>query len=666
MRWKLLGGAAVTVMVLGSVGAVGGAPPASAVSNSHAVSAVNYANQHGYRSSIGVFDTQTGSFAGAGDYNSTYASESVMKVFIATRLLMTGQMSGWNETTAYKMITQSDDASANALYGRTGGDGVLNWVKQALNIPNLGSPPLRSGWWGGTQITAAGMASFYNAVRHRPAVWNWLGNAMHHATQYGSDGTYQYFGIPSATTAAAIKQGWGGDNAAGQPAFNSTGLVNGDRYAVVILTQGGVYGSPIAGMLTSEARLLMPAGNIANDNPVGGVSSWSLGGRVLTVSGWALDPNATSSQLRIVFYVNGKSFTYVQTTVPRGDINSHYGVSGTHGFSKTLSLNDGANTVCAYAINLGAGSNTTLGCRSVPLSGSPLGGISKVTQKGNLVTFTGWSFDYDAPGTPLTVVANADGRLVGSAVSNVLRPDINAALHGTGLHGYSFAVRVPAGSSTVCLHALNQGHGASETRIGCAAFRVSLSPIGRLDSVTVHGNQALVTGWTFDFSNTSQSIGVVIDRNGKHVAWGATTVDRGDVNKAWSITGKHGYSWTIPLLPGANKICAYGVNIGVGGLNPVLGCRTVSPAATAAASVPVPAGPPVAASRPPIAPSSPVASNPAPSSPVASNPAPSSPIASNPAPSSPAPSSPAPSSVQPSSAQSASVQLSSVQSSPAK
>ncbi|HEV2886014.1 MAG TPA: hypothetical protein VGX49_03820 [Jatrophihabitans sp.] len=559
--------------MIGLISAVTGTAPAAASVSSQAASAVNYANQHGYRSSIAVLDTQTGAFAGAGDYNSSYASESVMKTFIATRLLLTGQMSGWNETTAYKMITQSDDASASALYGRVGGDGLITWIKQALNIPNLGSPPLRAGWWGSTQITAAGMAAFYNAVRHRPAVWNWLGNAMHHATEYGSDGVYQFFGIPSATTGAAIKQGWGADNGAGQPAFNSTGLVNGDRYAVVILTQGGSYGTAIANMLTAEARLLMPNGKIASDDPFGGVSSWSLHGRYLTVTGWALDPNALSSELRIFFYVNGKPFTYVQTTVPRGDINAHFHATGNHGYTKTLMLADGPNLVCAYAINVGAGSNSKLGCRSVPLSGAPLGGISTVAQKGNLATFTGWSFDYDAPATGLTVVANVNGSFAGSAGSSVLRPDINTTLHGSGLHGYVLKVRLPAGSSTVCLHALNRGPGR-ESRLGCAGFRVSLSPIGKIDSVTVQGDRALITGWTFDFTNTAQAIGVVIDDNSRHVAWGPTAVDRSDVNQSWSITGTHGFSYSIKLAPGTNRLCAYGVNIGAGS-NSLLGCRSI-------------------------------------------------------------------------------------------
>jgi len=572
MRSRLVAGFGAVALALGLVVAV--TPPAAASTAANAASAVGYARDYGYRSSIGVLDTQTGSFAGAGDYNSVYASESVMKVFIATRLLMTGQMTGWNSTTAYKMITQSDDASADALYGRTGGDGVINWVKQALNIPNLGAPPLRPGWWGGTQITAAGMAVFYNKVRHLPSVWNWLGNAMHHATVYGSDGTYQYFGIPSATSAAAIKQGWGGDDAAGLPEFNSTGVVNGDRFAVVILTQGGRYGSPIAGMLTSEARLLMPGGRISNDDPVGGVSGWSLHGRYLTVTGWAIDPNSLSSSLRILFLVNGARATVVKSTVYRGDINEHFKTTGDHGFSTELPLKDGANTVCALAANVGAGSSTELGCRTVPLSGSPLGGISTISQHSNVVTFTGWAFDYDAPDTSLTVVAGIGGRYAASVVSNVSRPDINTVFRGAGMHGFRLDVPLPAGTTGVCLDAANVGPG-SPSRLGCSTRSVPISPVGYLDTVTVQGNQVTVTGWTFDFNAPSQAIGMVINVGSAHAAWGPTSVTRSDVNQAYGITGTHGFSTTVTLPPGDSTICAYGVNVGPGSTS-LLGCRAVT------------------------------------------------------------------------------------------
>jgi hypothetical protein len=576
LRLTLTAGASVAALILGLVGAVTAAPPAAATVSSQATNAVNYAHQHGYRSAVAVIDTQTGTFSGAGDYSSYYASESVMKVFIATRLLMTGQMSGWNETTAYKMITQSDDASANALYGRAGGDGVITWIKQALNIPNLGAPPLRAGWWGGTRITAAGMATFYNTVRRRPAIWNWLGSAMHHATRYGSDGTYQFFGIPSATTGAGIKQGWGGDDPAWQPAYNSTGLVNGDRYAVVILTQGGSYGS-IPGIVTGEAKLLMPGGKIAHDDPLGRVDVWRLYGRYLKITGWAFDPNATTSGVRIWFHVNGTPVSYVQTTVPRPDVNAHYKITGNHGFATTLKLNNGANTVCAYAMNLGAGHYTEIGCKSMTLTGQPVGYVDSVVQKGNLVTLRGWSFDYDAPSAPLTVVARVNGALAGKAGSTILRRDINTLFHGSGLHGFTVTVRVPAGASTVCIYALNTGPG-STGRPGCRAVQLRTAPLGRIDSVTVQGSQAVITGWAFDFSSTAQSIGVIVTRNGTKLVSSSTTIERADVNRAWSVTGRHGFSYTVKLAAGTNQLCAYGVNVGAGA-NALLGCRSVAPAA---------------------------------------------------------------------------------------
>jgi hypothetical protein len=232
--------------------------------NAHANSAAAYATNSGYRSSVAVFDTVTGQFWGSGDYNQAYVTESVAKIFIAAKLLVTGQMTGWVATTAYTMITQSDDASANALYGRVGGASVATWVEQYFGVPNLDAPPVPPNCWGCTPVTAQGLVYLYNALKENSAVWGWLSNAMSHATEYGSDGTYQFFGIPSATSDAAIKQGWGDDGAGRRvPDFNSTGFVNRSRFAVAILTQGPGYGTPISNIVTAEAQLLMPGGQIA-------------------------------------------------------------------------------------------------------------------------------------------------------------------------------------------------------------------------------------------------------------------------------------------------------------------------------------------------------------------------------------------------------------------
>jgi hypothetical protein len=227
-------------------------------------SAVRSATSRGYRAGVAVVDTTTGKLWAAGDYDGMFAAESVMKVFIATRLLATKQMTGDTADTAYRMIVQSDDGAASALYGLTGGDQVVNWIEDHYAIPGLGSPPTKSGWWSNTHISAVGMARFYAKVKADPLVWPWLSKAMHRATEYGSDGTYQFFGLKQADRNAAIKQGWGQDDDDWSEAsdFNSTGYVNSDRYAVVILVKGPPweYNSGTPAAVTRIAKTLMPGG----------------------------------------------------------------------------------------------------------------------------------------------------------------------------------------------------------------------------------------------------------------------------------------------------------------------------------------------------------------------------------------------------------------------
>jgi len=107
------------------------APAASAAAspapvNVAAKRAVRYARAHGVKAAVAVLDLKTGKFYGAGNYNSVYGSASVAKLFVATKLLLTGQMHGSIARTAYKMITRSDDDAMNALLPLAGGPSVIN------------------------------------------------------------------------------------------------------------------------------------------------------------------------------------------------------------------------------------------------------------------------------------------------------------------------------------------------------------------------------------------------------------------------------------------------------------------------------------------------------------------------------------------------------------
>jgi hypothetical protein len=282
-------------LVVGTAVSISVAPRAAGAATRGDVmrAAADYARSQGYHVGIAVFDTRTGASYGAGDYRGTFASESIVKVFIATRLLVRGQMHGSTATMASKMIRQSDDAMASALYPRVGGDGLIAWVKEHFGLPGLGSRPSRPGWWGNTHITPMGLVRFYAKIRFNSRIAPWLLNEMHHATRYGSDGTYQYFGIPSATSPFAVKQGWGDDydDGARSADFNTSGFVNGDRYAVTVLARGPIrtYGSAISSMLTHTARVLLPGGHFPDPPPaVSGLSRNSgatHGGGHLTVRG---------------------------------------------------------------------------------------------------------------------------------------------------------------------------------------------------------------------------------------------------------------------------------------------------------------------------------------------------------------------------------------------
>lgn len=449
---------------------------AMATASNAAQQAVIYASSHGYRSAISVLDTQTGSRWDAGDAERTYAAESVMKVFIATRLLDTGQMSGFNASTAYTMITRSDDASADALYGRVGGDSLITWVAQTYRISDLGSPPAQAGWWGGTMITTHGLSTLYNSLRHDSRVWPWLSNAMHHATEYGSDGTYQFFGIPSATAGAAIKQGWGADDPAGVPEFNSTGFVNGDRYVVVILTQGPGYGAPISNMLTAEARLLMPGGRIENEainNPIGHYDAASAIGSTVTVRGWAFDPNATSTAINVAIYRDGIGVGWFKAAGQRPDVDAAFKIAGAHGVDVSFTLGDGTHSVCLYAINIGAGTgNPGLGCATVHVHGAPIGHLDAVSASAGGVTLQGWAFDPDQPtaAIPVAVYDDAHGAWYPTGVA---RPDVNAAYQISGAHGFDIALQLSSGSHTLCTYAINTGPPASNPLLGCSTVSVS-------------------------------------------------------------------------------------------------------------------------------------------------------------------------------------------------
>lgn len=99
------------------------------------------------------------------------------------------------------------------------------------------------------------------------------------------------------------------------------------------------------------------------------------------------------------------------------------------------------------------------------------------------------------------------------------------------------------------------------------------SPIGRLDHIQRVPGGLNISGWAIDPD--------VIDPIDVHVYVGSTGVatraalPRGDVGNAYPGYGaEHGYSVTVPATAGSHDVCAYAINVALGGTS-LLGCQRV-------------------------------------------------------------------------------------------
>lgn len=485
LRRRITGAAVATLTVLGTATVLAAPAEATSFITANARRAVAYAADRGERAAIGVLDTKTGRFYGAGPYKAELATESVVKVFIAARLLLTGRMHGSIERTAYKMITQSDDASATALYGIAGGDRVVPLLARHYRVRNLGSPPSRGGWWGDTHVTAKGLVQFYAKVKADRRVGPWLIHAMRHATVHGSDGTYQYYGIPAAADSFAIKQGWGADSNCGcTTVFNSTGYVDGTRFAIAMLTSGGAYGRHAMTTLDGMARRLMPGGHIDAGwhNPVLKLTTATHHGNDAHLVGYAFDRDRPRTPLVVSVYSDGGLVQRFTTNLVRSAVNDRSRLSGPHSFNVHVAIPNGDHVITVRTGNVGAGTAGRAVTRRWHMDGNARGGLESVTTTGaSSVELRGWTYDPDRTASSNGVQVREDGAVLGTYPADLARPEIDTKYGITGQHGFDVTLpNVEPGTHGFCAYGTNLGAPVADpvVKLGCSTRTVGAAPGG--------------------------------------------------------------------------------------------------------------------------------------------------------------------------------------------
>jgi subtilisin family serine protease len=247
-------------------------------------------------------------------------------------------------------------------------------------------------------------------------------------------------------------------------------------FAATVPAPGGVhtvcaYGINASGS-GSNALLGCRVVSVASGSPFGSLDLVGTGLGSVSVAGWAIDPD-TAGSIQVHVYVDGSGYA-LDARSSRPDVGAAYaGYGSAHGFGVTVPASGGSHTVCAYGINVGAGSNSVLGCRvvSVP-GGSPFGSLDLARRNlDGTITVAGWAIDPDTAAdiqVHVYFVGPTLGLMGIPLIANQTRADVGGAYPAYGsAHGYSMVSPALPSGVTLCAYGINVGSGGTSV-IGCA------------------------------------------------------------------------------------------------------------------------------------------------------------------------------------------------------
>jgi hypothetical protein len=326
--------------------------------------------------------------------------------------------------------------------------------------------------------------------------------------------------------------------------------------------------SLIAGLLVGQQF----ASAAVSHNPYGSLDTAAFQNGKLVLRGWAIDPDSTGPVL-VRIYLNSTP-TLIKADHSRPDVGAaHPGFGNNHGFDGVMTPVNGQYRVCAVAMNLGTGANTTVGCKDVAVNNNPIGGITSITPAPGGFLIRGWALDPNST-APITAEINVDG-VHAWPLANLALASIGTSYPYYGPN-HAFAVKMPAppGAHQVCLTGHNIGAGTPYTKFPCLSATSYSHPFGSLDSLTrLSATTVSAVGWTIDpDTNASSSVKFTVD--GVATAASVAAVSRPDVAARFpAYTATHGYVVTVKANGNAHTICAIGVNL-LAGADISLGCRT--------------------------------------------------------------------------------------------
>lgn len=330
----------------------------------------------------------------------------------------------------------------------------------------------------------------------------------------------------------------------------------------------------------------LAGGGGSGGNPFGSLDQVRRLPGAASVAGWLIDPD-TRGPARVHLYVDGQWAGEVLGDRDRPDVGAAYpGFGAAHGFSTTVNVGSGSRQLCAYAINEGPGdANPLLGCAS--LVANPVGNHEASVVDGNgAVVVSGWALDADAA-QPVDIHVYVDGQWGTGVTTSVERLDVQGAYPGSGpRQGFRASLpSLPPGRRTVCAYAINIGSGTTNPLLGCRVVEVPpVNPIGAVNGASTGLGTVRLTGWALDF-NTPNPLVLHAYLDGAWAGSFRAETSRPDVGAYLGVGPDHGFDVTLASPTGTHTACLYGINVGAGTTNTLLGCRTLTVGADPTGSI---------------------------------------------------------------------------------
>jgi hypothetical protein len=214
-----------------------------------------------------------------------------------------------------------------------------------------------------------------------------------------------------------------------------------------------------------------PPLGLAGTNPIGAVDAITRVPGGLRVAGWTIDPQ-TADPIAVTAWNNGLPTTFV-TDVQRPDLASVFPAYGAlpHGFDRVVPAPAGTYNACVAGENVGPGTSSWLGCRTVTVSNEPQGVLDVVQATSAGADVAGWALDPDTADS-VDVHLYVDGVFDRVVPASQTRPDIAAAFPGYGApHGFSASVPMASGNHQLCAYAIGKGPGVNAL-ISCRTVSV--------------------------------------------------------------------------------------------------------------------------------------------------------------------------------------------------